>query len=487
MNKALKNTIFYTIGSLAKAAASFVLLPIYANMLGTEQYGIYGILQPFSIILATFMTLATERSIYRLYYDYKNNKKKTEFFSTLFWTINIVSIVTIFLSIAFGKYIIPFLGDIDFSQVFIPVILYTYIMALINFCQIAIQTEENGSAYLKISMLYLVLYNIITLSMLYFYSKSINSLVYANLIANLIVFPYAFKFLYKKIKLVFNKQVLKSVIKYTSSMFLMIVFAWVLHTSDRLLIANRVSLSDAGVYSLAIKISTVVTLFSGAIFQSYTPYFYRIANTMSIVEAKIKLARINTIIAYIVCSIIIFVSIVSKPLIDCLFDSNYKMSFTYLSIILLSITISQTTGFFNVMIYQNKKTSSLSFITITAAILNWTLNYIFLPIYGTITAATVNIITSLILVGLTYILARRNYYISSSNILKIILISFIALGAVNSTYIYVSRVWLSVTIILFILLLWCYAPIKLQIVNIHTFNTIFNAVKSKIIISSKIF
>ena len=336
-------------------------------------------------------------------------------------------------------------------------------------------------------MLYLVLYNIITLSMLYFYSKSINSLVYANLIANLIVFPYAFKFLYKKIKLVFNKQVLKSVIKYTSSMFLMIVFAWVLHTSDRLLIANRVSLSDAGVYSLAIKISTVVTLFSGAIFQSYTPYFYRIANTMSIVEAKIKLARINTIIAYIVCSIIIFVSIVSKPLIDCLFDSNYKMSFTYLSIILLSITISQTTGFFNVMIYQNKKTSSLSFITITAAILNWTLNYIFLPIYGTITAATVHIITSLILVGLTYILARRNYYISSSNILKIILISFIALGAVNSTYIYVSRVWLSVTIILFILLLWCYAPIKLQIVNIHTFNTIFNAVKSKIIISSKIF
>ena len=76
MNKALKNTIFYTIGSLAKAAASFVLLPIYANMLGTEQYGIYGILQPFSIILATFMTLATERSIYRLYYDYKDNKKK---------------------------------------------------------------------------------------------------------------------------------------------------------------------------------------------------------------------------------------------------------------------------------------------------------------------------------------------------------------------------------------------------------------------------
>lgn len=423
MASAFKNTAFYAFGTIVKVLSSFVLLPVFANILGAEQYGIFNILQTFSTILSILMTFAVERSIYRLLYDYKTENEKNQYLSTVFWLINGISIFIILLTLLFSKFISSLVGDVDVFYVLLPVILYTFLSALINYTQILMQVEQNGGEFLKVSLLILILYNISSIIFLFFYKKTVESLVYGNLLANILILPYAFYRIKSKIHLFFSISIAIKVFRYSSPMLLMVVFAWILNMTDRLFIGNMIDYRETGIYSLASKMTQAVTLFIGAIFQAYGPLFYKTTSELSYEDAKKKLEPINSSISMIICLSIIVLCIVCRPILSVFFSEEYGKSFIYVHILSIACLFSQMTGTLNLMIYQNKKTFGLSVIVIISAIVNFLLNLFLIPIYGAIVASYANLISSITLFSLTYRLAKANYYIPIN--MKIIIISVI--------------------------------------------------------------
>ena len=411
MSSAIKNSAYYAIGSVIKAASSFLLLPLFANILGAEQYGIFNVLQTFSAILGTLMTMATERSLYRLLYDYKTASDRIIFLSTTFWTINIISGIIFFICLCFGTYISLFIGNIYIYKVLLPVVIYTFLMSLINYTQILMQIEQKGAIYFKISLMVLVIYNITSLICLFFYSKTVESLICGNVIANLLVFPFAFYNIRKRIRFVFSFKVLHNVLRYSLPMFVMIVFSWLLSMTDRLYIANLVNFKEAGIYSLASKFMQVITLFAGAIFQAYGPYFYKTTSNFDYNTVLHKLKPINECITLMICMIAILVCSFSKVIISVFVTSVYRPCTVYIYILSLSCVFTQQSGLLNLMIYQNKKTIGLSLITVFCALLSLILNYSLIPTFGPLAAGFSNLITGISLFGLTFSLAKRNYYI----------------------------------------------------------------------------
>ena len=391
--------------------ASFLLLPVFTNMLGAAQYGVLNLLQTFSTILATVMTLAVERSLYRLFYDYHTEEEKSRFLSSVFWLICMNSMFVIVLTTLLGKYIVPYIGDVDVYTILLPVVLYTFLSATINFSQIVLQVEQNGKQFLFVSLLVLVIYNVIALLLVFFYMPTVQSLVYASFVTFFVVAPIAFFKIRKHIKFLVDKQCVYEVFRYSSPMLLMIIFSWVLHFSDRLFIANMSSYEAAGVYSLAAKIVTVIGLFAGAVFQAYGPYFYNIANTLPESEAKPILKETNSTITLIICLLSIAIVVFSKTVLQLFFSSEFEHSLVFIYLLTLSMIFTQQSGLLNVMIYQNKKTMAISMITIVAGILSVVLNYLFIPIVGAIFAGISNLFVGLLMITLTFLLARRNYYI----------------------------------------------------------------------------
>ena len=191
MASAAKNSVYYGIGSIARALTSFLLLPIYANILGASQYGVLNLLQTFSAVVAPIMTLAVEKSIYRLYFDYKTDDEKRVFLSTVFWSINITSVLIILICVLLGNKIASYLGGVDVVTILYPVVLYTYLSALITFCQIILQTQQEGGKYLVVSLLLLVIYNVLALLFLFYWTPTYKAEVYASLINFLVVLPVA--------------------------------------------------------------------------------------------------------------------------------------------------------------------------------------------------------------------------------------------------------------------------------------------------------
>lgn len=459
MANVLNNTVCYTAGSMIKAATSFILLPIFANILGAEQYGIYNLLNTFSSILGTLMTLATERSLYRLYYDYKSESDKSGFLSTVFFTINIIGILMFVISIFTGQYIIKYIGNVNVYTVLLPTVAYTFFMSIINYCQILMQVEEHGKAYLKISLMIMFFFNMISLLLLFLYKRNVESLIYANLIANVIVVPFSLYNIRQKIRLDFDFKVLNNTLKYCLPMFFSVVIAWVLNASDRIFIGNLNSLSNAGIYSLAGKFIQLPILLCGAIFQAYGPYFYKITNTYSYEEARGKLSKYNNLITMYVCVITLCVVLLANIVLNLFFNNEYYECINYVYILAISCVFTQQTGLLNLMIYQDKKTVSLMIITVLAGIISVAFNIILIPRIGTIGACVSNLSVGLYLFFASYILARKNYFIPFKfNLLgtSVIVLLFLFMLDKLVPNIYIALLLKMLMLILYILYLYNY-------------------------------
>ena len=408
---ALRNSILYMIGTLVRTLASFFLLPLYTSILGASQYGQLNVLQTASIIISTCITLALERSLYRLYHDYKTEASKEKFLSTIFMTINGIGLLIVLMFVIYGKYLVGYIGDVDFKTGLLPVVLYSYVNALITFCQTVLQTKQDGNRYFLVSILFLVLYNALCIVLLYMYSPTYHSMVYASLITSIIVLPIAFYTIRKQIRFYFGKYILKEVMQFTTPMLLAVLMSWVLNFSDRLFLANLTNLEDVGLYSFAAKIVSIITLIGGAIFQSYTPYFYNIANTESKDRALAKLKSVNDAIIFLICILCIGLALIYNLLLHTVFSSEYLPSIDFFYFLLLGAILGQQTGLLNVMIYQNKKASGLAILSVVAGILSVTLNFVLISNMGRIGAAVSNLAVTVFLVSIAYILARREYYI----------------------------------------------------------------------------
>lgn len=483
MASAIKNASYYTIGSVIRAATSFILLPIFSNALGAEQYGVLNLLQTFSTILGALMTLATERSLFRLYYDYDTEERKTEFLSTVFWTINGISVIMLIMTILTGGYLAHYLGDVNVWRVLLPTVLYTFFMSMINYSQVLMQVEQKGKYYLKISVLLLVIYNVVSLLFLYYYSKTVEALVYGQLIASFLVMPFAFGNVRKRIAFTFSIDILKSTLKYSIPIFIAVSFSWVLNMTDRLFIANMGTLEDAGIYSLASKFTQLAVMLVGAVHQAYSPYFYNIANTTSYDVAKPKLISANKVVTLITCLSCVMIAMFIKPLLYLVFDSEYYGAVIFTYILCISTLFSQQCGLLNVMVYQNKKVKSMAAVVIVCGLLSLMLNYLFVPKWGALGAAISNLIVGLSLFGITYILAQKNYYIPlSSSIMVFSLFVFAASGLVD---VFLDNIWINLSSKIVLFSLSCFIAYALKIIKKQELSSLKNKIIGLVVKTSE--
>ena len=127
MNKLVKNTAVYSIGQILPQAAGFILLPIYTHFLTPADYGIVSSMAVLQTIFAIFFTFCLERSIVRLYWEYKTENDKKDFFGTITISIAVFSSIGLFLLFIFNNYVGLIYRSIDFYPFYAYAILSSFV------------------------------------------------------------------------------------------------------------------------------------------------------------------------------------------------------------------------------------------------------------------------------------------------------------------------------------------------------------------------
>jgi len=479
----LKDTSIYTIGRIIPQLTGFILLPLYTKYLSPEEYGIVQSMQVLTAILCIFFSLASERSIFRLFYDYKNETDQKIFIGNILIITTVFSILSFLLLFIFNNVTQKIFDKIDFYPYYAYAILNTL---FVSFAFIPNNLLQVKGMALKFTLLSIISFFVGSAFIIYyvaFNNEGASGMLKGQMIGNGIMLVIYIPIILKNALFHFDQKIIKNIIIFSTPMIPALISAWILNMSNRIFIEKFYpepsrALHEIGVFSLAFKIASISTILLGAIYTAYNPIFYKKANDNDQTSAKRELQKINYIFAQISLFICFGLSFFSRELIGMLLDEKYFNAIPIIPIIILSMFLSQLASFFNLMIYQNKKTSLIMLIILISSLISIFFNIMLIPIWGSIGAAWATVIGVSINLFLVIFYAKKNYYVPF-NYLKIGILSIIAITLIvfesildyNNILISLIIKFSIVSIVLFFIIIKNKKSILKYLVNNYTSNT----------------
>jgi O-antigen/teichoic acid export membrane protein len=410
LNKFLKGSMFYSIGSVLPQVLNFILLPVYSNVLTTNDYGLINTTQAISALLIIVFTLSLDRSIFRLYYEFEPENKKT-YLGTIFISILIISTFSLIIFFGFGFISKTIFLKINFYPYIVLLLLSIYFSIFQIIPKLYFQINEFSNYYLYFTISQFVITSLITLFLVYYKKQGAFGYLLGELLGHLIFLPISLIFIKKIISLSFNWKYLIESLKFCIPIIPGLIFAFILNLSDRFYIEKYFNLSEVGVYSLGYKISGLIGVMSSPILVAYSPLFYKIANSENQISAKLKISKLNTFLIYIFLIITFFIVLFSNNVITLFFNKEYSNAILIIPIISFTYFLMQLKTLYDFMIYQKKKTFILMLINFVSAVLTIMLNSTLIPRLGIMGAAYSTFFSFLLVLLLTIFYSKTAYYV----------------------------------------------------------------------------
>ena len=450
MSKMIKNTTLYTIGNIVPKAAGFLLLPIYTQYLTPADYGIVNSLQVLSTILVVLFSLAIDRSIPRLYWDYKTENEKKDYLGTIVVVLIFIATIVLLLIFAFKEIVGLIYKSIPFYPFYMYTILTAYFSVFALIPKTYLQLNQKAGLFVILSMMQFAANTLSVLWFIVVVKSGAEGMLKGQMIGCGIMLPI---FLFTGLKIInftVKPLILKESLKFSLPMIPVLLSAWVLNLSDRLFIERYFSLSDVGIYSLGYKIGGLVLILTGAINLAYNPVFYKLANSDDQVFAKKQLFFYNNTFVMVILGICFLISLFSKEAIVLLMDARYAEAYKIIPIITIGYFISQAGGLMNRSIYQQKKTVAIMIIMLSGALLNILLNFLFVPQLGAYGAAYATVLSFTGMFTVEYWYARKCYFINYDWSMIVVGLS-ISVSIVSLLYVVDINIYVSLLIKMLVL------------------------------------
>lgn len=164
---------------------------------------------------------------------------------------------------------------------------------------------------------------------------------------------------------------------------------WLFSLTDRLMLAKYASLSDLGVYAMAINIAGVGALLQQVFSTLWHPIIYKkISIDADNLDIEVVMRTVSAVCFFVVCLVAIFAPLLVRFLPEQYDDIKYILAACMLPPIF--ILQSEVTG---IGISIKKRTVLLVFITAAALLVNVFLNYGLIPKFGIAGAALASVVS----------------------------------------------------------------------------------------------
>ena len=389
---------------------SFVSIPIFARLLGPEEYGMVAIYIATLGIASPILSFALTFSVTRARIDFNN--KLSEYVQSIFIFILLFwfGFSLIFYFFDFKKIVSDFLGISQLMLVLLlfDVILKTIIDLIVEFNRAEFK-YKFVSVFLTLLQLSTFLLSYVAVDVLKILDLNAENRILGIVLVNLLFSSFILsRFFSKKTP---SKNILSiEHVRYGLAFSLPIIFASVGHIinaqSDRIIIGYLIDNEAVGIYSLSYSIGSLLFIFSGTIHQAITPWVYQRYSDG-------EFQKVTDFFNIYICLSVTMISIllmVSPLVVDVIGGKEYIQARGIIPWIFMS-------GFFQIIItiettvqMYNKSTGSYSKVVCLGALTNIILNLALIPLFGLISAAVTTFVTyALMFALLLFDNHRRDY------------------------------------------------------------------------------
>jgi O-antigen/teichoic acid export membrane protein len=259
-----------------------------------------------------------------------------------------------------------------------------------------------------------------------FREMGIEGILWGQLIGSAFLFLLTTPFLISRMKIGWNFKIIRELINYGFPIIFSSLAMFMLTMGDRYLIKILLEYERVGIYSLSYKIASVIKLILIQAFQlGFIPIVF---NMFGKTDFRRFVSKISTYYTFLLFFASLALSVFSKEIIFSFAkDPNYYEAYLYIPYMLLAFCFQALQYVFTIGLHYVKKVRYFVWITLVSASIHLLLSWFLLPrigLYGSVLAVN---ISSLLMAGITYVIAQRSYAIpyELKKILLIIISSII--------------------------------------------------------------
>lgn len=405
MKALIKNSGILVLSNASLKVISFLLLPLYTNVLPPEAYGITDTILNASTLMAAIFSLSLDWGMNTYFYEENNEqyyKKVTSSGMAFFLLSSIICIMCIVFSRQMSLFLFE---EVDYQFAIVLGILVSSVK-LFYFPQ-RVSTRMRGKlnkvgmfsvAELSLTLICNILF-ILVLHLGYI------SIILSSLIGQacaMILYTFESR-KYLSIESV-DLSLLKKMLIYSIPITPTLLFDWINSFLDRYFVGHYFSQTEVGLYGIGTRMVGVLTVLTGAFLSAYSSFAYSNAKKE---ENRTKYSLVLDLLVIGLSSIAVIITVFSKEIVQLMTAKEYHSSYSVVGILLFAhiVHVLGLVAGYGITI-QKKGILYLS-ISGTGAFVNIIINFMLVPQYSFLGAATATLITEIIIFFISYYYSKK--------------------------------------------------------------------------------
>ena len=449
MRDFIKKLSQFSIGSILGAIIGLITVPMTTYFISPEEFGRAGMFVLVQTLMASFVYLGIDQAYVREFHDEEN--KKNLFHNALIAPIMISLLVFIMFGFNTRFFSNVLFGEESYTRIIWLVGSMGIFIVFERFILLFIRMEEKALEYSLFNIILKILVLLATIFLLLFVRQDFLTVVYANIFGRItgdIVLFIKYRKLFNISGFTFDFELLKKLFLFGAPLIFAVGIGSVLSAFDKIALRGWSSFEQLGIYTAAFKLVSILLIIQASFTTFWTPTAYRWhKENKEIKNYKLVSDTILVVMSVGFISILLFRRGIIWILSPNYSEAQYILGFLCLFPLLYTLSETTTLG-----IVFSRKSHLNIWVSIAAAVSSVVLNFILVPIYGALGAA--------ISTGLSYIVffAVRTYFSfklwegfsTKRHILCIVMLTMLAFINLNSSIYVTTMNILAIVLILLI-------------------------------------
>lgn len=380
-----KHSAIYGLGGLVQRILAVLLLPVYTRFLSPSDYGTVETLIALTTVLVITLRLGITNAFYRFYYDSREQAARRLVLRTSFWFTMAMATAGLVLGVLFSREISTALfgssGDAE-----IVAAAFVGLWAQMNYEQLTalFRVEERSVAYVTASLTNVAVTIAATLTLVVALDAGPLGVIVGNFTGTLLVYAALLGYRREQLGLQWDRGLLREMNRFGLPLVPSALFLWVTNFSDRFFLVKLADTDEVGLYSVGVRIASVMALLLTAFRTAWAPFAYSIEDDR---EAKRTYAFVLTYLVALTTWVATGLGLLSPWLVDWIAAPSFSSSSRVVAPLAFSVVLFAGYVVMAIGLGRMRRTQFNWVLTGAAAIVNVSLNLLLIPPYGMMGAA----------------------------------------------------------------------------------------------------
>lgn len=396
-----KNIGLLTISQFGTKLLSFLLVPLYTNVLTTAEFGTYDLINTTVSLLIPILTLNIVEASLRFSID-KGCDKKAVFSISISFVCKGTLLVLIFLLVNHLFGLVEFISE--YSLFFFLLFLSAALNGIITYFARGIDRMEDVSVSGLLCSVVMIGLNIIFLIPL---RMGINGYFLATIAGSLAQSLYlwirlkAWNYISWSSR---NLELKKAMLAYSKPLIANSIAWWITNASDRYIVAWICGRAINGIYSVGYKIPSILNIFQTIFNQAWMLSAVRDIDLEDRNGFFSRMYNLYNFSMVLLCSGLI---VVTRFTARILYAKDFYMAWKYAPFLLIAIVFGSISGYTSGIFSAIKRSEIIAQSTVVGAVSNLAMNMLLVSASGALGAAIATAISYVIVWSIRIIYLKK--------------------------------------------------------------------------------